>query len=145
MKFKIKANQINGFCEFLLTLEIKGKDSRMRTRMIRKLDEKLKDINSEYTEHILKEYCHLDDKGNPKTKEVNGRGFWDIKEGKQEDFNKDYIELWNESHIIEGEDHSNMLLSVKEAVLNCDKTFSGQEALQYDLWCELVEGIEENN
>ncbi|MFS0643673.1 hypothetical protein [Siminovitchia sp. 179-K 8D1 HS] len=143
LKFKIKADQIKRFSDFLLSLELRGTQNRMRVRMIKQLDEKLNKIQSEYTEHVLKEHCHLDSEGNPKIKEVNGQQLWDVKKENREDFNKDYLELWNEEHVIEGEDNKNMLLSVKESVLNCDKLFSGQEALQYDHWCDLVEAIED--
>lgn len=142
-KFKIKVSQIKEFAEFLLSLELRGRESRMRTRLIKQLDQKLKDVQQEFQEHILKEYCNLDDDGNPKTKEVNGQYYWDIKDGCQEDFNREYRELWNEEYIIEGENNREMLLTVKDAVLNCDQLFSGQEALKYDEYCELVEAIEE--
>ncbi len=145
MKLKIKANQIKGFADFLMSLELKGTKSRMRVRLVKMLDEKLESIQQEYIDHVVKEHCQLDEEGNPKTKDVNGQRHWDIKDDKQEDFNKDYLELWNETHVIEGEDNKVMFVSVRESVLNCDKAFSGQEALMFDQWCDLVEAMDEDN
>ncbi len=145
MKLKIKANQIKGFADFLLSLELKGTKSRMRTRLVKLLDGKLKDVQSEFIEQVVKEHCHLDEEGNPKTKDANGQKHWDIKEDKQGDFDKEYLDLWNETHVIEGEDNKVMFVSVKESVLNCEIAFSGQDAFIYDQWCDLVLAMDEDN
>lgn len=140
MKLRIKNNQLNEFGQFLLTLELKGKKSRLRTRFIKLLNEQLKQFNEEHA-LLLKEHCHLDEEGNPKTVERDNQQYWDIKDIPS--YKQDYNELLEEEFIIEGEDKRDMLLVVKDAILDCDKSFSGSEAMLYDQWCDIVESIEE--
>lgn len=140
MQVRIKNSQITEFGQFLLTLELKGKKSRLRTRFIKLLNEQLRQFNEEHT-LLLKEHCHLDEEGNPKTVERDNKQYWDIKDIPS--YKQDYNELLEEEFIIEGEDKRDMLLAVKVAVLDCEKSFSGNEAMLYDQWCDIVENIEE--
>lgn len=144
MKFKIKNNYIKGFAEFLISIELKGKHQRLRTRFVKQLEKQLQQINEERAE-LAKGYTWLDDNGNPKTKkDKQGLEFYDFKD---DDAKKEWIKeveiLYDEEFIVDGEDKKETLSYVKEIVLECDLSFSGQAAMQYDLWCEIVESIEE--
>ncbi len=144
LKLKIKAGQLREFSDFLMTLELAGYEGRMRTRLVKKLDKKLKEYNEEYRE-ILAKHCHLDDEGNPRTKKKDGLLIYDLKEENKEEFDKDYLELWSEEYIVSQENDQKVLSSVRDSVLDCEIKFSGKDALLYDFWCELVENMEEDN
>ncbi|MCA1025668.1 hypothetical protein LCM23_06160 [Cytobacillus kochii] len=140
MNLKIKNSLLKAFAEFLMTFELKGKESRLRTRFVKLLDAQLKQINDE-TQLLAKDYCHLDDEGSPKLIEVDGHQLWDIRD--HEEWAKAINELFAEELHISGEDKKEMLTAVKEIVLNSEDTYNGQAAFDYDIWCELVESIEE--
>ncbi|SFP37387.1 Protein of unknown function, partial [Halolactibacillus halophilus] len=57
----------------------------------------------------------------------------------QQAFHDDYEELLNESFVIDGGDHQEMLKTIKRVLDECDKNFSGQEAVVYDYICEQFE------
>lgn len=89
---------------------------------------------------LIKEHAHLDENGNPKVIEKNGIKQYDIKDISS--FNKDYSELLNEEVIIdESESNKEMLLSIKESVLNYEQELEGEAAILHDRWCEIVEQI----
>jgi hypothetical protein len=59
-------------------------------------------------------------------------------------FLKDYNEMMADDFIIdELSERQDMLSSIKDSVLNFSDniTFSGQKAVDYDRWCDIVEGI----
>ena len=71
----------------------------------------------------------------------NNQQVYDIAD--MENFNKEYNELMREDFIIEvNESNKEMITIVRDAVLECDMEFSGQEALAFDRFCEIVEGEE---
>src|SRR5690606_26516304 len=100
------------------------------------LNNRLNEV-AEQENELLKEHCYLDDKGNPKKKFVNGTEYWDVKD--VEAFSKDKTELYEEEMVIEGGNNHEMLKTVKEILLNCDREFSGQEAEVYDYLCDQFE------
>jgi len=136
---RIKNYEIRSFVDFLMKLELAGKKSRMRTRFVRLLLERQNLIDEEHRDLVL-QYSNLDDEGEPKTIERDGELMYDIKDIVS--FNREYNILMNEEYIIEQtEDRKDMLLTVQDAVLNCDIVFKGTEALKYDRFCEIVEEI----
>ena len=73
-------------------------------------------------------------------KDEQGRLVWDIKD--KDGFNADYKELMMEEWVLDlNEEKKDMLLTLKDSVLNLDIILKGKEALQYDRWCEIVEQI----
>lgn len=136
---KLYNYEIEPFGNFLLELELKGKESRMRTRLVRLLDERLKLINQERLE-IINTYAKRDENGEIEYQEINGQKMFKIND--IENYKKEMEELINEVFIIdETEERREMLTTVANAVLNCDMVFKGEKAIQYDRWCEIVEGI----
>ncbi|OIK11985.1 hypothetical protein BIV60_17100 [Bacillus sp. MUM 116] len=91
---------------------------------------------AEQEQELLKEHCYLDEEDKPRTIE-NGTK-WDIKD--LDAFSKDRTDLYEEERVFEGGDAQGMLKTVKDVLLNCDKEFSGQEAVIYDYLCEQFEG-----
>lgn len=132
--------EIKPFVEFLMKLELPGKESRMRTRFCKMAAQKINDLMEEKM-IIIKKHGNLDKDGNVKqTKDSQGRLIWDIKN--KEGFSKDYKELISEKWILDNtEERKEMFLTLKNVVLNVNITFKGQEALEYDRWCEIVETI----
>ncbi len=48
----------------------------------------------------------------------------------------------SEEWIIEkNEERKDMLLTLKDAVLNLDIVLKGKKAMEYDRWCEIAESI----
>jgi hypothetical protein len=132
--------EVESFGNFLLELSLKGKESRMRTRFIKVLQERMELVKAEHQE-LIKQYANFNDDGEPEVIEKDGQQVYDIKDISA--FNKDYNELMMEKFIIdETASNKDMVEAVKNAVLNCDKVFSGQEALVFDRYCEIVEGEE---
>ena len=131
----IKNSDIQSLVNFLVNEKLSGKTSRMRTRFVNLLNERLKEIE-EFRLEIVEKYAEKDDEGKPITND-NKYKIVDM-----EAFNKDYDELMNEEFIID-ETHSkkDMLLSVKRILESTEMEFSGQEAFLYDKWCEAFENL----
>jgi hypothetical protein len=122
-----------------MELKLKGRESRMRTRLVKRMQAHLNLVQDE-KDAIIKNYGVLDEEGNVKTKSVNGNEVYEIEN--QEACEKEIVELFEEEMVIEeNEENRQMLMVVGEAVLNCDKIFQGQEAFNYDIYCELFENL----
>ena len=132
--------EIEPFINFLMELELPAKQSRMRTRFCKLGIERLSLLEEEKME-IIKKHANIDENGEVKqVKDEQGRLIWDIKV--KDGFNADYKELMIEEWVLElNEEKKDMLLTLKDAVLNLDIILKGKEALQYDRWCEIVEQI----
>jgi len=132
--------EIEPFINFLMELELPAKQSRMRTRFCKLGIERLKLLEEEKME-IIKKHGNIDENGEVKqVKDEQGRLVWDIKD--KDGFNADYKELMMEEWVLDlNEEKKDMLLTLKDSVLNLDIILKGKEALQYDRWCEIVEQI----
>lgn len=137
----IKNYEVAPLGRFLFDLKLKGKESRMRTRFINILEKQLELINRE-RELLLSDYSKKDENGESIT-EYNEELKKDVvllEDG--ETYNNEVLKLMNEDFIIEETaDKIDMLQTVQGIVLNVDLEFSGQEAMQYDRFCQIVEDI----
>ncbi len=140
MIIKVENSKIAQVMNLLYDLSLKGKQSRLRTKFINKLNERLVEYQED-VKALLKEHCHLDEEGNPKTK--NDGEYWDIKD--VDAYVKEKKELDSEEFVIEGGNYTGVLKTVKEILFNCEKEFSGDEAHIYDYICEKFEEAEEEN
>jgi len=138
MVVKIENHKLAPVINLLFDLPLRGKQSRHRTKFIKLLNERLQEYQKDFRE-LLKDHCHLDENGEPKTK--NDGQHWDVKD--IDTFVKDKKELDEEVFIIEGANNQEMLKTIKEVLDNCDRAFSGQEAMIYDYICEKFEEAEE--
>ena len=134
MQVTIKNEKLGQAISLLFDLSLKGKQSRQRSKFIKALDERLKEV-AEQEQELLKEHCHLDEEGNPKTKN-NGQE-WDVKDVGA--FRKDKIELYEEEFVLDGGDNEEMLKTLKTVLFDCEKEFKGQEAQIYDYLCDQFE------
>ncbi|MDQ0254935.1 putative RNase H-like nuclease (RuvC/YqgF family) [Evansella vedderi] len=138
MQVKIENAKLGQAADLLFNLSLKGKQSRHRTKFIKVLNERLKEVEEQRVQ-LAKEHSRIDDKGEPQV--VDGK--FDIMV--MEDFQKDLKELYKEELVIEGGDAQGMLKTVKDILLKSleDKEWEGQEAVIYDYLCDQFEGGEE--
>ncbi|WNF31631.1 DUF1617 family protein [Aeribacillus composti] len=135
MILKIEKAKLAPIINLFYDLSLRGKQSRHRSKFIKLLSERLEEYQEDLKE-LLKEHCNLDEKGEPIVKEDNTFDVKDI-----DAFIKDRKELDEEEIVIEGGDYQDMLKTVKEILMNCDREFSGQEAMIYDYICERFEAV----
>lgn len=134
MKVSIKNKMLAQSINLLYSLSLKGKESRHRTKFINLLKGRLEEVVNDERE-LLKEYCHLDEQGNPKTLD-NGTK-WDLKDIPS--FVKEKVELYEEEFVIDGGDKQDILETVKNVLLNCEKELNNEEAEVYDYLCDEFE------
>lgn len=136
---ELKNAEVEPFITFLMSFELTGQKSRMRTRFVKVLMERHKLIQEEHAD-LIREFAKLDSNGEPVIIESNGQQMYDVPD--REGFQGEYFLLLNENFIIEqNTERKEMLLFIKELILECDKTFKGSEALEYDRWCDFAEMI----
>lgn len=132
---KLKNGIVPELAKFLLDEKLAGKKSRMRTKFVRMLNESLKEFETFRMELITK-HAKKDKKGEPLT---DGSSY------QLEDpelFNKEFSELLGEEFIVdETESKREILEHIKTILDNTEKEFQGQEAFQYDQWCEAFENL----
>lgn len=136
---RINNFELKHFANFLISLKLSGKESRMRTRFCKLLGEQMKQFEDERS-LLIDQYAEKDNKGRPVVVEENGQRLYKIAD--REGFNRDFDILHREEFIIaHTEERIEMLRAVKEIVLNVDMEFKGEEAFAYDRWCEICEEL----
>lgn len=137
---KMFNGEIQNFINFLMEEEVSSKKSRMRTRFIKIAQERLKEIEDTRIE-LLKKHGNVDDNGELKTVEdSNGQMVYDLRD--REAFNVEYNEMMLEEFVVdETPERKDMLLALKDIVLDTERTFKGQEAIFYDRFADIVEEI----
>ncbi|WP_051236779.1 hypothetical protein [Paenibacillus pinihumi] len=136
---KLYNYELADFIEFLFHLKLIDKDSRMRSRLIKLLTEYVRRLQSEYNE-LLEHYAEKDEQGKLVYEEREEGARVSIRQ--PEAFQKANQQLLEEEVVIDQTDErKEMLLIVKEAVLNCGIVFEGVEAARYSRWCEIIEEI----
>lgn len=134
MQVSIENQKLIQSINLLYKLPLKGKQSRHRTKFIKKLQERLLEFVGD-EKVLLKEHCNLDEMGEPKKIENDTK--WDVKD--IDAFVKEKKELYEEERVFEGGDVQGVLKSVKEILFNCQEEFSGAEADIYDYLCDQFE------
>ncbi|WJJ55278.1 hypothetical protein QB910_000034 [Dabrowskivirus KKP3916] len=136
---KIRNFELKDFGDFLLSEELVGKKSRFRSRFVKLANEQLALIDSERID-LLKQYAKKDENKQP-VLEDDGNSY-KMEESDRNEFLNEYYNLMNEEFVVEeNEANKEMLLVIKDVVLNTERSFSGQQAMQYDRWCEIVESM----
>lgn len=135
-----KNYELKAFGEFLYELSLKGKESRMRSRFIKVLEDQLQLINNE-REILLKDYAKKDENGELVfDKDKDGREFVILDDSYS--YNLELSKLMQEDFIIEiKNDNTEMIKTIQDIVLNVDKEFSGIEAERYNRFCDILESI----
>lgn len=139
MKFEIKNSMISPAIKLLYDLKLKGKQSRHRTKFIKLLQGKMKELHAQELD-LIKEYTGDDGDGGPKKRED---GSFAIRPEDEIAFRKEQDELFDEPFVIDGGDNYLTLETVKDIVLEYDEEVSGSTAVAYDYLCEAFENMKD--
>ena len=132
---KLKNSEINGLAEFLASEKLVKKQSRMRTKFLKLLNEAINETEG-FRKELLEKYSKKDDEGEA----LIDNNSYVLEDA--EAFNKEYLELMNEEFIIdETESKREMLQHIKRILDNTETEFDGVKAFQYDTWCEAFENL----
>jgi hypothetical protein len=135
----IKNYELEGFIVFLSELKLESTASRMRTRLKNILLDKYKMLSEERAE-IGRHYARKDEQGNVVMKALDGQEVFDIEDERSAGLALQ--ELMVEEVIIDQTaGNSQMLLSVKESILNYSEKLSHEEADRWDRYCVIMEGV----
>ena len=137
---KLYNHEIEAFIHFLMTEELIGKQSRMRTRFCKLLGERAKEVEDE-RQDLIKQYSTKDENDKPKV-ETNEDGSIIYPLTDAQAFYKELSILLDEEFIIdETLERKDMLETVRDIVLDSKQTFSGQAAYLHSRFCDLVEEV----
>lgn len=139
---KLQHKYLLGLGTWLNKLTLSGQESRNRTKFVEQLSEQLKE-NEEMRLELVKKYAVLDEAGEPKIVEEEGRKHYEIDDAKMSDFQKEYTDYLNQEAVFEGEGLKTRLQMVKGIVLNPPVAIEGEIAGDYDKWCESFEAMVE--
>lgn len=144
MKVEIENYIIGETIDFLFDANItNGRESRHRTRFIKRLSKHLEEVNEEQNE-LLKKYCKLDDQGSPKVSEEGGKTFYVFKDQESSrKYTEDYKELLDEKLIIDDSNSKEMLMSIRNVLDNYNGNLNGRKAIVYEHLCTIFKVDEE--
>jgi hypothetical protein len=133
---------VTPFVEFLHSLELPFRQSRLRTKMIKVAQKQLREIE-EGRQELLEKYGDKDKEGQlVKEKLEDGTSRIPMSEESAKGFQKDYRELMQEDWILdENESNKDMLLAIKDIILNYDGVVQGELATQLDMFAEVFENL----
>ena len=146
MQIKILNNEIQLVTNFLMELELKGKESRMRTRFVRMMQEHYDNVVSAESQQLIEEYAEKDENDEFIMEEIElpdgSKGTkYQLREDSQQEYREELEKLMTEVFVIEKTgQYEDMLNSLEESVLNYDGLLSGLKAIQYDRICDIFEG-----
>lgn len=137
MKIEIENGKLKLIGDFLYSLKLVRKQSRMRRRLIKLIDERNK-IYLEDRKELQEEHANKDDEGKAIIKDEK----YDIPD--MVAFSDSLKELNEEKYVIEGGDHREMIRTMKVILKNLeDEEYEAQESEIYDYLCDQFEIDEE--
>jgi len=137
---RLKNYEIETFTNLLFNMKLKSRDSRMRTRLVRQLDEYWQSVFQAERTELISQYAKKDVNGEIVLNEDRTQAI--LIEESIPEFNAEFNMLMNEEYVIEeNETNREMLLIVAHLILNCELEFNGNDAVMYDNWCEKFEEI----
>jgi len=143
----MKNYEIGELQSFLFNLVLKGKESRMRTRFIKFLENQVELIKME-RQQLINDYALKDAQGEivTETKEIHNKEEEIVvfpSEKEEKEAQKQIMLMMNEEFIIEETaDKIEMLQILQTIILSCDLEFTGQKAVLYDRFCQIFEDIQ---
>ncbi|TVX97967.1 hypothetical protein [Cohnella terricola] len=138
---KIKYGEVQFLAKWLLqNLSLAGKSNRMRIRFVEILGIKANELRKYYLQ-LLQEHCYLDDQGVPKTVTVeNDQTTYDVIDPTA--FERDLRELLEETFTLElNDENKEMLLSIRQSLIDCPTPWSGDQALEHEMVAKLFDQI----
>ena len=143
----MKNYEIGELQSFLFNLILKGKESRMRTRFIKLLEDQIELIKIE-RQQLINDYGLKDESGEivTETKEIHNKEEEIVvfaSEEAEKEAQMQIMLMMNEDFIIEQTaDKIEMLTTLQSIILNCELEFTGSKAVLYDRFCEIFEDVE---
>lgn len=131
---KLENRHIISAIKLLQDINLRGSQSRARSKLARSLMANLEDLKTQEKE-LLEEYADKDESNNPI--QVT-EGQYQISERKSE-YQVEYIKWMAEKAETQIED--DYLTSLKEGLENTDESFSGEAAETYDLLLDAIENV----
>lgn len=136
MSFKLKNKDIIPLLQILFPIELKGKESRMKTRFIKKLEEYFENVFNVERLQLINEYAEKDYEGNP----IQEDGHIKLVKETIPEFEEEYCKLENECFIMLVNDETkDMLKVVFDILLEGDFVVPADTAESYYSWCEQAE------
>ncbi|MFJ7982411.1 hypothetical protein ACIQ1D_19295 [Lysinibacillus xylanilyticus] len=138
MQLVMNNYEIKSFGEFLYELTLKGKDSRMRSRFLSILETQLELIAKE-RDILLQDFGKKNENGEiASDTDEEGRQYVILED--KDSYNIEISKLMSEEFVIEVTPTMvDMVKSIQNIVLDCDKEFSGVEAERYNRYCDIME------
>lgn len=137
---RLKNYEIEALVNLLFNMQLKGRDSRMRTRFVKQLDEYWQSIFQTERTELISQYAQKDENGEIVLNEDKKQAI--LIEETIPEFEAEFNILMNEEYIVEeNETNREILLTVGRLMLNCDLEFNGNDAIMYDNWCEKFEEL----
>lgn len=130
MKITMKNRDLAKAINFLNSLNLKGKDSRSRSKFIRLLEKYFEELKDDELE-LLKEFDLLDENGNIKQDMDDTESI--------RLFNTEQEKLYSEKVVINCEDIIDRMNTLKEVLENLDTELSGDDAYIYDYLLDEME------
>ena len=118
---------------FLYDLKLKPKLSRNRTKLVKLIDEKIKDL-SDASNEIIQQYAKKDENGNPIIND-NMVEFDNVEN--RIEFEREDTILINELSKINLDEYPNVYDSIQQALYELDVELDKEKAETYELLCEL--------
>lgn len=135
---KLKKRYIVGFGNWLGTLSLSGRQSRMRSRMVGMLESALAEYEKD-RKVMLEEMAEKDIEGKPLLVEEGGSKHYKIPDEKMDDFNTAMKELGEEDAELSGPESVAVFHAMKDVVVNFPGEIPGDIASAYNNWCDAIE------
>lgn len=130
--------ELDAFSEVIFNINLKGKKSRMRTRLLKQISEYLEKTIQPEKDELFKQYAERDDNGEMIFSEDGS--LIKIDPDKLDEFNQELQSLMNETYTLEeNETNQEIITIVGNSLIDCELEFQGQMANFYDTWCEKFE------
>lgn len=134
MKFELQNQFVTPSVNFLSRLSLSGYQSIARTRLIKMLADKNKEI-VELQKDLINQYAKKDKDGEPIVKNDN----YQFTPENGQKFQQEYQKLMLENGEIEKATYSRHKEDCQDFLLHADVNVSGDEALSYDALCEALD------
>lgn len=128
MRIELEKGLIAKTANFFFEMNLKGKQSRHRTKFVKLLQKHFKEF-SEDEKNLLEEHAERDESGEIKRGEQPGSYVIENKEA----FMKDKIELFSEKIVFDAGEHEEMLKTIARILEEYDGELNGADAELYDV------------
>lgn len=137
---RLRNYEIEALVNLLFNMQLKGRDSRMRTRFVKQLDEYWQSVFQIERTELIAQYAKKEENGEIVLNEDKTQAI--LIEATISEFEAEFNVLMNEEYVVEeNETNREVLLTVGRLMLNCELEFKGNDAIMYDNWCEKFEEL----